>query len=509
MNSSLRINLLIYFSLLAAHVALTWLLPYFPTQDGPCHIYNLLILHDLLHGGKEFGKFYTYTLHPVPNLGFDLLTYPLINSLPPLAAEKTFITIYIVLLGMSLPLLLKTFERTLFPYSYFVFPVVFNYSLLMGFYSYTITVPLFILAFCLAWKIRNSSVLCKFVCYNLSGLILFYFHLIPAVFFLISLISISLSGTGGYRRNVRQLLLLFATILPFALELLIYLSQGSKQPPPDFSYLLSVSRINRLITDLLSFSTINLSRWQLVPGCLYISLVVSFVYSPLKEIYLAAKANKHEVPPPVKTVLILASLLTIIYLVAPFRIGDGSNFNERLPWVILLVLPPLMRLPHAAIFQRAGAALVAGCAAGFLLCNAVVLWEESTKIERYLRGLSAHIPNGAYVMGFKSKPPDYARVDTLLHAASYYGIFQRCIDISNYEAGFHYFLVHFKDTIPTLPPESQIISSPATIRWVDYPFIQYVLGWEIDNNERMELDDFFHVIWREGPLTVWQRNQQG
>src|SRR6266568_1982070 len=111
MSSSIRINALVYTILLTAHVILAWLLPYFPTQDGPSHLYNLVILHDLLHGGKEWGNFFTYSLHLVPNLGFNLLAYPLINFLPPLAVERVFITIYIVLMGSSVPLLLKTFGR--------------------------------------------------------------------------------------------------------------------------------------------------------------------------------------------------------------------------------------------------------------------------------------------------------------------------------------------------------------------------------------------------------------
>src|SRR6266702_2190648 len=193
MSSPNRTNTLVYTSLLAAHVMLIWLLPYFPTQDGPCHIYNLVILHDLLHGGKEWGNYFTYTLHPVPNLGFNLLAYPLINFLPPLVVERVFLSIYIVLMGSSVPLLLKTFGRPVFPFAYFVFPVIFNFCLLTGFYSYVIAVPLFILSFSLAWKVRNSSHFCKFICFNLSGTILFYFHLIPSLFFLLSLISICMA----------------------------------------------------------------------------------------------------------------------------------------------------------------------------------------------------------------------------------------------------------------------------------------------------------------------------
>ena len=61
---------------------------------------------------------------------------------------------------------------------------------MMGFYSYAITVPLFIFAFTLGWEVRQRSIFCRFVCLNLAGFALFYFHLIPFIFFLISLVAI-------------------------------------------------------------------------------------------------------------------------------------------------------------------------------------------------------------------------------------------------------------------------------------------------------------------------------
>ena len=76
MIKSLHATAMYYILLLIAHIALIWLLPYVPTQDGPSHIYNLQILHDLLNGGKEWGEFFVYQLSAVPNLGFILLAYP-------------------------------------------------------------------------------------------------------------------------------------------------------------------------------------------------------------------------------------------------------------------------------------------------------------------------------------------------------------------------------------------------------------------------------------------------
>ena len=101
-----------YLLFLCFHIGLVWLLPYFPTQDGPSHMYNLVILKDLLNGGKEWGDYFTYTLQAVPNLGFNLLAYPMLHLFPPLVVEKLFISIYIALMGIGTYFFLHTFNKT-------------------------------------------------------------------------------------------------------------------------------------------------------------------------------------------------------------------------------------------------------------------------------------------------------------------------------------------------------------------------------------------------------------
>ena len=232
MTKSLDSSRLYYILLLAAHLGVVWLLPYVPTQDGPSHIYNLVILKDLLNGGKVWGDFFTFHLRAVPNLGFHIIAYPLLSFFPPLIVEKIFISIYTVLMGISLPLLMRTFNRPVLPLAYLIFPVIFNFTLLMGFYSYVMAVPLFILAFSLGWEIRNRSIYCKFVCLNLAGLTLFYFHLIPFIFFLMSLVAIIMAETAGSKKKLTESLKLLVIILPSLLNLFFYLSQGTRSPIP-------------------------------------------------------------------------------------------------------------------------------------------------------------------------------------------------------------------------------------------------------------------------------------
>ena len=88
-----------YFVLLAAHIAVVWLSPYVPTQDGPSHIYNLAILKDLLNGGKDWGAYFTCAIECRTESGISYLLLSAPSFFPPLIAGKIFISCYIVLMG--------------------------------------------------------------------------------------------------------------------------------------------------------------------------------------------------------------------------------------------------------------------------------------------------------------------------------------------------------------------------------------------------------------------------
>jgi hypothetical protein len=495
-----------YILLLTAHIAVVWLLPYVPTQDGPSHIYNLVILKDLLNGGREWGDFFTFQLRAVPNLGFHIIAYPLLSIFPPLIVEKIFISIYTILMGISIPLLLRTFNRPVLPLAYLIFPVIFNYTLLMGFYSYVMAIPLFILAFSLGWEIRHRSTYCKFVCLNFAGLTLFYFHLIPFIFFLISLAAIIMAETAGFKRKLSEFATLFVIIIPCILNLFFYIGHETGKFPNDVSYLFSLSRLLNLIVDLSFFSTVYFLPWQLFPASLFMFLIVLSGLASLKDIR-TRWSRSGGIPASEKTLIYLAAVLILIYLLAPVNFGNGDYFNQRFPWVILLIILPLLRVPDTGSFKRFGPIVIAGVVVIYFAFNAAILWDQNLKVKKFLSGLNAGLPREAFVMTYKPEVSHGSRVDVLLHAASYYGILKGCVDIGNYETALPYFPVHFKKSLPAFPSEYQISYKPASIDWYRYPAIQYLLGWELENKDKEKLRNSFQMIEEEVPFTLWQRNQ--
>jgi hypothetical protein len=109
-------------------------------------------------------------------------------------------------------------------------------------------------------------------------------------------------------------------------------------------------------------------------------------------------------------------------------------------------------------------------------------------------------------MTYKPKGNGWSRVDVLAHAASYYGIYNGCVDTGNYEAGLPYFPVQFRKSLPTFPAADQITYSPAQIEWSHYLSIRYLFAWDLETSERKNLSTDFHIVLEEHRLTIWERN---
>lgn len=505
MSRTLKVNYICYVLLLATYTALPWLLPYFPTQDGPSHMYNLVILRDLLNGGKDWGFFYTCGLQATPNLGFHFLAYPLLSFFSPIAVEKIFLSFYLLLMGISIPVFLRTFSGSVFPFAYLVFPVLFNFCIMMGFYSYSITIPLFFLAVSTSWRLRNYSFAYKILPFNVMGIVLFYFHLIPAVLYMMALVVIELLKSPALKKKLADVARLIIIVTPSFANYIFYWSRNSSLSRattvlPNVPY-------KDLLRDFFTFSTVSFDPVQEKLGILILAILVTFLC-----IYLYDKFKKFrdkgifsDLGSEEKFLLFFLVGLVLIYLFMPFSLGgEGSYFNQRFPWVIFLLTLPLLRLPSDNLnLNLTACSTFVVVAILFFIVNIVVMHKQSLEVEKFLQGTSVKIAKGSYLMFYREKYSEWSRVDVLQHAASYYGMAKGCVDISNYEATTRLFPVQFRDTLPLMPSRLRIASEPEKIEWQKYPSINYILGWKVLPYNRGSIDKYFTVVFAQGPLSLW------
>jgi hypothetical protein len=495
---------LVYGIYLAFHVGLIWLPPYFPTQDGPSHIYNLVILRDLINGGTVWGEFYRHQIFVGPSMGFITAAYPLLTFFDPLVTEKIFLSMYVLLTGIAVPALCKVGGKPALPVSFLALPILFCYPVMMGFYSYILGVPLLLIALSVYWSGRNQNDWARLVILNLIGLALFWCHVLAFLLFVIALSAAALSQPIRLGPIFRRLLdVVLQTALPLAVTAWYFLprwaSGGMESTRSLHPRVLRRSAVNLLGLSMDSFSPTQY-RIALFYTGLLAALVAISVYGFWKGRGVNEPARAFE-----RWFMMFAFLTTLIYFITPDQFGVLGLIKLRLPIVIVLSLLPVIRLPRTLSMGAAATIAILAVVTICAVTNFIFIRRESEKAAQFMQGLSAPLGEKSVILTYNADCETPQRVDVIKHLASYYGVRKRYLDAGNYEAALGVFNTSFQPSFPQRPGIVEIEERPWMIEWDRYPAIEYILGWRMTQRDRDRLAGRYRIISEQQELSIWKR----
>src|ERR1051325_4796404 len=209
-----------------------WIFPFFPSQDGPSHLYNTVIFSELLSNPNTFfSKFYEINWHLFPNWAFTIIAVLLCPFFSILTVEKIILSLYLAGFVCAVFYLFRSIsaEKTVLGFGSFLF--VYNWFLLMGFYNFCLSIPLAL--FSLGYGIRNRGALRapRLVVFSLLFTALYLSHVVS--FGLTVLVLVFLMAGFGEKRT-RALTGLGLAILPASLLFIIHSLGRGKGPEPAF-----------------------------------------------------------------------------------------------------------------------------------------------------------------------------------------------------------------------------------------------------------------------------------
>lgn len=112
--------------------------PFFPTMDGPAHLYNSRLILSLLLGNEQLAGFFAFTPGIVPNWTGHILLSILNAVLPANLAEKAFLVTCLA----GLPLAFRSLLMAVAPHgrwaSYLIFPFTYSFLFMLGFYNFSL-----------------------------------------------------------------------------------------------------------------------------------------------------------------------------------------------------------------------------------------------------------------------------------------------------------------------------------------------------------------------------------
>lgn len=426
-----------YWGLLLCLVLLIWIFPYFPTQDGPSHLFNAHVFASYEHV-RIFQQAFQLQIPTAGNFaGHGLAILLLKAGFPWEACEKLLASLSVVGLALAFRYAVTAFSSVSILASFLVFPFLYNLPMQMGFWSFSLGVPFLLVSIGLYFRHRGNWKLASLLYLFLAAGAAYLCHPIPWAVCALT-IGILAVGTEGpallsngtdRHRALVQVLLPIAAFVPFALPNLLFAERNNYVAWEHFS------SIGAWLWPLYTDTPLRLFHGDERPAR------VLFLILLLGALGNFAWKLRYRHLQIADVVFPAAVVLLGIGLISPARIGEGTFLDVRLFLfgLLLWILWLAVTLPPRAL--QAGAAL-ALLFTVWLSIARLPTWRTANRELKTFVQLGRVIPANAFVCQLDFLPPGetvrpFEHAIDLLPARDF-------VDVRDYEAGRFAFWTRFR-----------------------------------------------------------------
>lgn len=426
-----------------------WLPGYYLTCDGPCHLYNASIVHDLWTGSNT-GFYYTFYRHNYTIDPNSLTTYAMALLLfvaRGAIAEKLFLSTYALIYISGITVLMRRIAGnsiSLWLCGGFIF--IFTYALSKGFYNFSFGIAFWVWMVWAWIRYLDRPRLSALLIYLLFSSLTFFTHLLPFVLGLITtgplLVSYGLATISDKRRTLLNLTAWAVAAAPFVIFTLLFTQkEGGLQltlaPHPyrllelaEFKYIINVVDTERPwailagvviggLTLLTIVRSISNFKWHKFDGFVAALVIIAFVYTFFPEDFLG-----RAIIISIRAQLFVMLLAT---LVIGYRMKEGPLKNAG--GILLFTSFVVLSAIRMNCRQDADTALKGVLNAGKM------------------------IPDRAIVLAFDGAPGGVRTDGTIIadrnaifhHATHYIACDRPMILLDNYEANTGYFPISWRN----------------------------------------------------------------
>ena len=477
----------LFVALAVGQCAPFWGLSYFPSQDGPSHLYNSVVLADYTTV-PLYQDFYQLQLRWAGNLFTSGLMWLLMLVFQPHLAERFLLTLYALLLPLSVYWVITgnsggSSEQGK-EFSLLGFLFVPNFFLHMGFWNFCYSVPLALLAYgyffrkdaAKAWPAGSMVLFAVMSLGVYSAHIVAWGVLVGAV--LCTAISRFLNG-NTVRASIGSVRLPLFALLPTAIPAGLYVvtALGHSAASPE------VEPLAPRIWPVYSFSFLRTLYGgdrisAAFTGGLLLVLAVAALWSRRKALWGAITDSR----------ILLAGLLVCGSMIVPDVLGQGAYIRSRMLlfaflfvafWCAAQLVQGFAGQPWTGWIARGSVA------AAVILCFTALLFRMSVyrqwdrALEEFVQ-VGELVAPGSTLLAVRTNDDGLTRIRPLLHAAGLLAP-EVLINLGNYEAGTDHFLTTFRPQMSPFPElvdlgEAEQIPMPINVeryeqnsgRMVDY-----------------------------------------
>ena len=422
---------ILFFLVLLIHLfPVIWFTP-FVTLDGPVHLYNARLVHDLMMGADTItNRFFEFNPIIEPNLSGHFLLAMFMFVLPPLIAEKVLLLLIVIAFSLGFRKLILTIEPAANWISWLFFPLIFNFTFLIGFFNFMI--GLVVLPFFLSWWIKNQPLPKSGVMY-FSGivflLLIYYSHIL--IFLLAGILSAVFlffnKDQGPKWQNWK--LLVIAGTPGFILTLLYLTTHGSQGYHREIQWL-PLSKILEDLSNARCIIMYDYTSEKRFTRLFTVLLVAAFV--------IALKFRSIQKYQQI-TILWLVIALLMVFVI-PDSFASGGIITPRLElWfsISFIIMLATFRIPHSY-------ACITGIMATFFSLFMIFYhWE----MQQGLNTSAKEIVNAFEQVDQPAVllPVNYSNNWMEANLSAYPGAVKKIVVLDNYEADYRLFPIVWKE----------------------------------------------------------------
>lgn len=484
------------------HVIPIWLITYYPSQDGPCHIFNSFMLKEYSNPQYPlFREFYEINKRLLPNWFSHLTLAGLMYIFSPLVAEKVLLTAYVLLFSAAIYYFLESVERGRNFLGLFGFFFIYNYLLHMGFYNFAYSVPLYLISVGYWWRNRDHFGLKQIAILDLILILNYFCHLVSLV---LSVISILFLALLVYKLKLKKILILLFSMFPAYWLTLSYLMFKGTQRGARWDF----ENLYRYLLSIGSMVSYNrMQYWVSVPLAIIFGLLILYTLFKdklrLKNGRLIYRWGQKDY------FLLLFCLIVLIYFIAPDGVSGGGFITTRLCLYPFLVILGWLSSDYPKVLKFALGAVVIALMLFNVGYTAYYYRLLDADMKEYVSGVDAVKSNSALLPLSFDHHGRSLRIGLFLHAVGHYGVRTGGIDLDNYEAETGYFPTKFRFPAGEKRPELGLIEGKAADidigKYLDT--VDYVLAWSLkpESEFYQRLTEHYKLVKRNGRMSVFER----
>ena len=485
----------VFYLVLIINIGYLFYTRFYPSMDGPAHLYNSNLVRHLILQNSFVGEFYQINSFPVPNWTSHFILSFFKLFLPGWLSEKMLIVLYISGMALSFRYLIKVLKPDNLSLSVFIFPFSYSFLFHIGFYNYCLSFIFLFLT--LGYWIKNYHIHYPRL-YVVTGLLLlgtYFSNILTYAFLGITLGSIILlfelksnpvNGKGFLSTFSNRAMRLTLCSLP-SLLLLFWFFYTVSFPRSMHQY--AASELFKWINDVRTLIVYSYTREEIyTEQFLHILL---FLYL-LSFFYDVNKFNlKNKFSNILQVIVYFPFALSIVFL---FVLPDSSSagmMSDRLIlliFILFMILVITQKLPPR--IQQIAALLIISLHLTLLTKHSVTLKEldiEAITISESAR----YIEDNSIVL-----PVNLSDNWLQGHFSNYLGSDKPLVILDNYEAQVGWFPVQWNPDGPKilLGDRSSVSglawyeSKGTTIRQIDYIFIYGNLS-KLQDNKWLKLNE--------------------